>query len=86
RGAINDFYSFLQNYRSGLKITPPSEAIIARLKNQFRFHILIKSDRRIDPGGSILRNAVYNSFIQFNQKSRFRNIRLFFDIDPQSII
>ncbi|HEX2867694.1 MAG TPA: primosomal protein N' [Ignavibacteriales bacterium] len=86
RGAINDFYEHLQNFRNGLKITPPSEAMIAKLKNNYRFHILIKSDKKTDPGGAILRNAVLRSFISFNQKSRFRNIRLFFDIDPQSVV
>ncbi|HEX2963269.1 MAG TPA: primosomal protein N', partial [Ignavibacteriales bacterium] len=86
RGAINDFYEHLQKYRNGLMITPPSEAMIAKLKNNYRFHILIKSDKKTDPGGAILRNAVLNSFINFNRMSRFRNIRLFFDIDPQSIV
>ncbi|MGE5499270.1 MAG: primosomal protein N' [Syntrophothermus sp.] len=85
KGALADFYTVLSKYARGLKITPPSEAIIARIKNHYRFHILIKSDRKIDPGGALLRNAVLNSFIEFNQKSRFRNVRLFFDIDPQSI-
>jgi primosomal protein N' (replication factor Y) len=86
RGAINDFYSHLLKYRQGLKITPPSEAMIAKIKKNYRFHILIKSDRKIDPGGAYLRNAVLNSYINFNRESRFRNIKLFFDIDPQSIV
>jgi primosomal protein N' (replication factor Y) (superfamily II helicase) len=86
KGAISDFYNFLLQYKKGLRITPPSPAIIARLKKNYRFHILIKSNRKIDPGGSYLRNAVLNSFILYNQKSRYRNIRLYFDIDPQSIL
>ncbi|MGE5681019.1 MAG: helicase-related protein, partial [Bacillota bacterium] len=86
RGAINDFYNMLLSYKAGLKIAPPTEAILAKIKNQYRFHILIKSDRRADPRGSNLRNAVLNTYIGFNQKSRFRNVKLFFDIDPQSIL
>lgn len=86
RGAIDEFYSCLIKHQRGLKITPPSEAIIAKIKKNYRFHILIKSDRKVDPGGALLRNCVLNSFISFNKNSRYRNIRLFFDIDPQSII
>jgi len=86
KGAISDFYNSLLTHKKGMKITPPSAAILARLKKFYRFHILVKSDRKFDPGGAYLRNAVLNSFIQFNQKSRYRNIRLFFDIDPQSIL
>lgn len=86
RGAIEEFYQYLQKYRSSLRITPPSEAIIAKLKKNYRFHILIKSDKKLDPGGAVLRNAVANAFVEFNRTSRFRNVRLIFDIDPQSII
>lgn len=86
KGAISDFYNFLLSYKKGIRVTPPSPAILAKLKKLYRFHILIKSDRKFDPGGAYLRNAVLNSYILFNQKSRYRNIRLFFDIDPQSIL
>jgi primosomal protein N' (replication factor Y) len=86
RGAITDFYNHLLQYRQVLKITPPAEAIIAKIKKNFRFHILIKSDKRTDPGGAVLRSAVLNSFVSFNQKSRYRDVRLFFDLDPQSIL
>ena len=82
----SDFYNFLLQYKKGLRITSPTAAVIAKLKKNYRFHILIKSDRKIDPGGSYLRNAVLNSFINFNRKSRYRNVKLFFDIDPQSIV
>lgn len=86
RGAIGDFYNYLTEKKTTLRITPPSEAIIARLKKNYRFHILIKSDRQLDPGGAVLRNAVSNAFVCFNRQSRYRNVRLIFDIDPQSII
>lgn len=85
-GAINDFYKYLLKYQQGLKITPPSAAMLAKIKKNYRFHILVKSDRKLDPGGAYLRNAILNSYIQFNRESRYRNIKLFFDIDPQSIV
>jgi len=69
-----------------LKITPPSTALIARLKGNYRFQILIKSSREIDPGGGILRKAVLDSFVEFNKKSRFKAVNLFYDVDPQSIM
>ncbi|HED06191.1 MAG TPA: primosomal protein N', partial [Ignavibacteria bacterium] len=85
-GAIENFHKELTHYGKWLKISSPTTAIIARLKGNYRFHILIKSDKNIDPGGAILRKAVLNSFIEFNRKSRYRNIKIFFDIDPQSIV
>jgi primosomal protein N' len=86
KGAINDFYQELLPYRTFLNISLPTTALIARLKGQYRFNILIKSPRDVDPGGAILRKAILNAFVEFNRKSRFRDVKLIYDIDPQSII
>jgi primosomal protein N' (replication factor Y) (superfamily II helicase) len=86
KGAINDFYQELLPYRTLLNISLPTTALIARLKGQYRFNILIKSPRDSDPGGAILRKAILKSFVEFNRKSRFRDVKLIYDIDPQSII
>ncbi len=86
RGAANDFYKFLSKYNKNLHISSPTEAIIAKLKGQYRYQIIIKSSRKKDPSGSKLRAAVLNSYINMNQKSRYRDVRLIIDIDPQSII
>jgi primosomal protein N' (replication factor Y) len=86
RGAVEHFNKFLSKYGKGLIITPPAPAIIERIKNQFRYQILVKSKREFDTSGKILRKVLLESFIEFNQKSRFRNVRLNIDIDPQSIL
>jgi len=85
-GAINDFHRELYAYRKWLNISSPASAIIARLKGNYRFHILIKSPRSTDPGGKILRQAVLTSFTEFNRKSRYRDVKLIYDVDPQSIL
>jgi primosomal protein N' (replication factor Y) len=86
KGAINDFYNELKAYKKWLSITQPSYAMIARLKGNYRFQILIKSYREADPGGKILRQAVINSFVEFNRKSRYRDVKLIYDVDPQSLM
>jgi primosomal protein N' (replication factor Y) len=86
KGAAEDFYKEIKPYSKWLKITAPSTATISRLKGNYRFHILIKSNKKIDPGGAILKQAVLNSFVEFNRKSRFRDVKLIYDVDPQSII
>ncbi|MGD1006398.1 MAG: primosomal protein N' [Ignavibacteriaceae bacterium] len=86
KGAINDFYKELIAYKKWLNITQPSYAMIARLKGNYRFQILIKSYRETDPGGKILRQAVINSFVEFNKKSRYKDVRLIYDVDPQSML
>lgn len=84
-GAINDFYRELIAYKKYLDISPPSTALIFKLKGNYRYHILIKSSREKDPGGAILRKAILEAYSSFNRKSRFRDIKLIYDIDPQFI-
>ncbi len=86
RGALLDYYRELLLYKKYLKITPPSPAILSKLKGSYRYHLLIKSSKETDPGGKVLQKALFSSFAEFNRKSRYRNIRLFFDVDPQSVV
>lgn len=86
KGAATDFHKELSAYKKYLQITPPSPALISRLKGQYRYHVLIKSNKEKDPGGGILRKAVLESFVEYNQKSHFREVKLFFDVDPQSVM
>jgi primosomal protein N' (replication factor Y) (superfamily II helicase) len=86
KGAITAFHNELKKYNKWLKISSPTAAIISRLKGQYRYQILIKSSRQIDPGGKILREAILNSFVEFNRKSRYKDVRLIYDVDPQSVI
>ncbi len=81
-GAINDFYKILKKYENVLIINSPVEAPIHKLKGYFRFHIVLKSSRNKDPNGKIMRDAIFNSFIEFNQNSRFGDVKILIDIDP----
>ncbi|MBK8945193.1 MAG: primosomal protein N' [Ignavibacteriae bacterium] len=84
--AAFDFNKRLMKFSDKLIILPPNEAVIAKIKGIFRYQIMIKSLRKSDPNGKILRNALMNAFVDYNQKSRFRDVKLYFDIDPQSVV
>jgi len=86
RLAINDFYRILQKYSDKIILLPPNEAVIAKIKGIYRFQIMLKSLRKVDPNGRILRNALNNAFVEFNRISKFRDVKIYFDIDPQSVL
>jgi primosomal protein N' (replication factor Y) (superfamily II helicase) len=85
RGALIDFYNILIKKEASLTISVPQPAMIARIKGKYRFKILIKSQKSEDPSGKYIRNAVSESFIEYNQRSKFSDIKPIIDVDPQSI-
>jgi primosomal protein N' (replication factor Y) len=86
KGAISDFYSYIRAYDKYIIISQPAPALISKLKNYYRFHLLVKSDRSRDKSGSWLRKAIMDSYIKFKRESGFKDIRLVYDIDPQSMM
>ncbi len=84
--ATNDFFRRLMKYGDKLQVFPPNEAVISKIKGIYRYQILIKTLKKSDPNGRILRNAIMNAYTDYNQKSRFREVRINFDVDPQSIM
>lgn len=84
--AVNDFHRRLMMFADRLQILPPNEAIISKIKGIYRYQIMLKSLRKTDPNGRILRNALMNAFTDYNQKSRFKDVKIYFDVDPQSVI
>jgi primosomal protein N' (replication factor Y) (superfamily II helicase) len=86
RAAIKEFAKYLGSRGRGFNISPPTEAVIYKIKGSYRFQIIIKSSRKTDPSGKIMRSAILNSYVEFNQKTKFRDVKVIIDIDPQSIL
>lgn len=86
KGAAYDFYKEIIRYKNYLKISDVTTAQIFKLLNNYRYHILIKSFKDKDPGGAILRKAILEAWTEFNKKSRYRDVKLYYDVDPQSIM
>ncbi len=84
--AVSDFHRRLMKFGDKLQVLPPNEAIISKIKGIYRFQIMIKSLKRVDPNGKILRNALMNAYVDYNQTSRFKDVKIYFDVDPQSVI
>jgi len=83
---IPTWYNEIKKFGKWMNISSPSPAIIARLKGQYRYQVLIKSSKVTDAGGKLLRKAILDSFVEFNRKSRYKDVRLICDVDPQSVI
>lgn len=86
KGGMNELYLELRRYRKYIQVSPPTYAVIAKIKNEYRFQMLIRSSREDDPAAKQLRGAILESYKQFNEKSEHRDLRFSFDVNPQSIV
>lgn len=84
--AIFDFYKELKKFNKRLTILSPTMAVVSRIKGYYRFHILIKSNKKSDPNGTILRKALWDSIANYNRKAKFKDVKLSFDVDPQNLM
>ncbi len=76
----------LKPLKKGMTISGPAAAPLERLRGNWRVHLLIKSDRAVDPGGkavhSLLISRVPQAWLQRSQ----RGVRLKIDVDPTSLL
>ncbi|MBI2419660.1 MAG: primosomal protein N' [Ignavibacteriales bacterium] len=86
RNAITDLYNILLKYKQNFRISAPTTAIIYKLRNEFRYQILLKANRAEDPSGSRLRYILNESLAYFSKISNFKDVNAIVDIDPQHIL
>jgi primosomal protein N' (replication factor Y) len=67
------------------QILGPSPAVIPRIRNQFRWHVLLKNPRTGDPSGNRLRTEVRRALSSFSE-STSRTVTLTIDADPIGLL
>jgi primosomal protein N' (replication factor Y) len=79
------FARLLRRSTSSLTVLGPSPAVIARINNQYRWHIIIKSRKTQDPSGSLLRQGLRTTMASFRQSAR-SSVRVIVDCDPVGLM
>ena len=67
-------------------IMDPVSAIISKINNQFRYHILIKMYRSADPSFTMSRSVIDNAKTLFSKNYPSSKVKYSIDIDPQGLI
>ncbi|HUI64642.1 MAG TPA: primosomal protein N' [Bacteroidota bacterium] len=79
------FGTALNRLQSGVMLLGPAPAVIAKIKNRYRWHIILKSRKEEDPGGGLLRRAI-QSALGATEKDRARDVRTVIDVDPVGLM
>jgi len=86
---------FVQQHANMLKrfITPdgyseilgPHQPPISKLRDEYRWRILIKNDKEKDGGGTKIRRALQRALDEYTTRYATRAVRVIVDIDPQGV-
>jgi primosomal protein N' (replication factor Y) len=63
----------------------PAPAVIGKINKQYRWHIILKNLKRLDPSGSLLRHSLHTTLATF-KPGRKRDVRLIVDVDPVGLM
>ena len=85
RQAANDVFNELKKFRysSYLYIGNAIQPLISKIKDKFRFHVIVKSPKKTDPAGKLLTDAL--NFARQNI-AKESSIKITYDIDSYSFI
>jgi len=81
RQAAEQFARLLKGTNGAYTVLGPSPAVIARINNQYRWHIIIKNKKVTDPTGSKLRQVLRKAMGDLGRTAK-RSVRLIIDVDP----
>jgi len=83
---IKKFKKNLKGEYFGLDILGPAPCFLEKLKNNYRFQLVFKSKKHIDPNGSLLHNFIRKNFKAFDEKRILGQNKINIYFDPISLI
>ena len=81
RKAAERFADLIQGPDGAFMRLGPAPAVIGRINNYYRWHIIIKDLKARDPGGAILRQSLQSARAR-TEGSIARDVRITIDVDP----
>ncbi len=82
------FARLLAGYSSSFAVLGPAAAALSRIKNLYRWHIILKSAKETDPGGNRLRRVLHEAVHAYRSSphGKGRAVTMTIDIDPISMM
>ncbi|MFQ5639737.1 MAG: primosomal protein N' [bacterium] len=84
--AAQNYASVIKRFRGPFQILGPTPSLIVKIKNKYRWHILLKGSKESDVGGQALRQAVIEAQELYREEFRTRGVQVAVDVDPVSLI
>jgi primosomal protein N' (replication factor Y) len=79
--AAGTFTQYIQP-PSFMEILGPMSAPVSKVKNWYRYHLILRIQKQADPSGNRTRAAIGEALERYYTKTHFPDIRIGVDIDP----
>ncbi len=84
--AAEKFRELINIPEKNAQILGPIPAPLSKIKNKFRWQMIIKTNKRLDASGAIIRQHLRTALKKFKSISTFRFVKIQIDIDPISLL
>ncbi|HXG01621.1 MAG TPA: primosomal protein N', partial [Bacteroidota bacterium] len=84
RSEAEGYTRLLRSHLRTATLLGPAPAVISKINNQYRWHIIVKSPKEKDPAGVELRAAIRQALSEMGKK--VSGVRLTVDIDPAGLM
>jgi primosomal protein N' (replication factor Y) len=64
----------------------PAPAVLSKIKNDFRWQIIVKADKETDKNGARARNSVARAVNEEESRATARGVKIIVDVDPTGIL
>jgi primosomal protein N' (replication factor Y) len=83
---IKELYNFVKSIdrEKKLQMLPPSQPLFSKLRDQYRYHLLIKSPKNLDSNGAYLNNKLKE--IKNYSETIKGSIQILIDVDPLNLL
>jgi primosomal protein N' (replication factor Y) len=83
--ASNLFFHMLPRSEK-YEILGPVSSPISKKKGQYRFQIIIRASRRLDPAGRDMREAIHMAVNKYQDSAHFPKVYMAIDVDPVDVL
>jgi primosomal protein N' (replication factor Y) len=81
-----NFHSVLPKTGNFFEVLAPTEAIIKKIRNEYRWHIIIKDSRSHDPNGEKIRRVLMGAMELYQKRFANAAVSVTIDVDVQSVL
>jgi len=79
-------FAGLIDARSRFDVLGPAPAPLSRLKGDYRYQIIFRQSKSVDPSGKVLREVLKKALNDFQAGNPFRNVRVHVNMDPADML